>query len=63
MMVTYKEIQVNDQIRLDWLTYQIVDKRTMGVGILLCLDRDRPNGKNFLFGFPDSQIHRIEQTS
>jgi hypothetical protein len=56
-MVTYKEIQVNDQVRLDWLTYQIVDKRTMGVGILLCLDRDRPNGKNFLFGFPDSQIH------
>jgi hypothetical protein len=62
-MATYKEIQVNDQIRLDWLTYQVIDKRTIGVGILLYLDKGGPNGKNFLFGFPDSQIHRIEQTS
>jgi hypothetical protein len=43
MMVTYKEIQMNDQ--------------------LFYLDKEGPNGKNFLFGFPDSQIHRIEENS
>jgi hypothetical protein len=59
MKTTYNKICVNDWIKDSGAIYQVVAKREFAGTVVIGLDRDRLNGKNFMFGFSNSEIDRL----
>jgi hypothetical protein len=59
MKTTYQSICVNDWIKGSGEIYQVVARRSFAGAVLLELDRDLSSGKNFLYGFPNSEIDRL----
>jgi hypothetical protein len=61
MKTTYQSICVNDWIKDSGEIYQVVARKSFAGVVLLQLDRDLSCGKNFLYGFPNSEIERLSK--